>query len=141
MEKEISFTLLSVRTEQYATFEDNLTEGEKINLGTGLEFKLNGNKKQIGVFATFSFEQNQKVFLKLQVSCHFGIQPDSWNTYSRDSSIVFPKGFLAHLAMLAVGTSRGVLHAKSEGTVFNRFCLPLINVTNLINEDAEFPLT
>lgn len=141
MENEIRFKLLTVKTDQYATFEENFTKGEDIKLGTGFEFKMNIVKKQVGTFATFSFEQNKEVFLKLQISCHFEIEPESWNECSTDSKVILPKKFLAHLAMLSVGTARGVLHAKTENTIFNKFCLPLIDVSNLITDDAEFPLT
>lgn len=54
------------------------------------------------------------------------------------NTLVIPKGFLRHLAMLTVGTSRGILHAKTEGTCFNKYVLPTINVTLIIKEDATF---
>jgi hypothetical protein len=40
--------------------------------------------------------------------------------------------------MLTIGTSRGILHAKTEGTEFNKFILPTINVNQLVEKDAEF---
>lgn len=140
MEKKVGFALLGLKTEQFATFEENFSQKKKTNLTTGLEFKINKDVKQISVFATFTFEQTKKAFLKIQISCHFGIAPDSWDKFCSESSIVFPKGFMAHLTMLTVGSARGVLHAKTDGTQFNKFLLPTIDVTTLINEDAEFPL-
>ena len=49
-----------------------------------------------------------------------------------------PKGFLSHLAVLTIGTTRGILHAKTEGNCFNKYVLPAINVTEIIKEDAIF---
>jgi hypothetical protein len=141
MEQKVGFTLLGLNTEQFATFEDNFSEKKKSNLTTGLEFKISKEKKQIGVYVTFTFEQTKKAFLKIQVSCHFGVAPESWDKFCSGSTIVFPKGFISHITMLTVGSARGVLHAKTDGTIFNKFLLPVIDVTAMINEDAVFPLT
>jgi hypothetical protein len=40
--------------------------------------------------------------------------------------------------MLTVGTARGVLHAKTENTKYNRYVLPTINVASMIKNDAVF---
>jgi hypothetical protein len=45
---------------------------------------------------------------------------------------------MAHLAMITTSTCRGVLFAKTEGTEFYKFIIPTLNVTGMINEDAEF---
>ena len=49
-----------------------------------------------------------------------------------------PSGFVCHLAMLAIGTARGVLHAKTENTLFNKYLIPTINVAELIKDDIIF---
>ena len=141
MEQKVGFTLLGLKTEQFATFDENFSQKKKTNLTTGLEFKINKEKKELAVFATFTFEQTKKAFLKIQISCYFGIAPKSWDKFCSGSTIVFPKEFIAHLTMLTIGSARGVLHAKTDGTQFNKFLLPTIDVTELINEDAEFPLS
>lgn len=139
--KKIDFALLALKTEQFATFEENYTENKKSNLNLSLEFKINKESKQIGVFTTFTFEQIKKAFLKIQVSCHFGINPKSWNNHILESKIVFPQDFMTHLTMLTISSARGVLHSKTEGTLFNKFLLPMIDTTTLVKTDAAFPLT
>ena len=52
--------------------------------------------------------------------------------------LVVPKGFLQHMGMLTVGTSRGILHAKTENTNLNQFHIPTVNVAELINKDSVF---
>ena len=47
---------------------------------------------------------------------------------------------MKHLSVITVGTARGVLHAKTENTPFNKFVLPTINVTELVKEDVSFDL-
>lgn len=139
--KEIGFNFLGVKTEQFALLEENFNKKNEVSLGSDLEFKLNCEKKQLGIFATFRFEQAKTAFLKLQISCHFQVVSESWDNYCGDNKIVFPKDFMAHLSMLTVGTARGVLHAKTEGTGFNRFMLPLINVADLVKSDVVFNLS
>ena len=141
MENEsIGFALAAIKTEQFALFEEKYSSKKELNITTSLEFKINEEQKLIGVFATFTFEQSKKTFIKIQVSCHFNIEPNTWTSFLKDNNVVFPKNFICHLTMLTIGTSRGILHAKTEGTEFNKFILPTINVNQLVDKDAEFNL-
>ncbi len=140
MEKSIGFALAAIKTEQFAIFPENFSPKKDANVTTSLEFKINEVDKRIGVFATFIFDNSKKTFIKIQVSCHFSVAPESWNDFKKDNFIVFPKNFLGHLTMLTIGTSRGVLHEKTEGTEFNKFIIPTINVNDLVNKDTEFNL-
>ena len=142
MENEsIGFALAAIKTEQFALFEEKYSSKKELNITTSLEFKINEEQKLIGVFATFTFEQSKKTFIKIQVSCHFNIEPNTWTSFLKDNNVVFPKNFICHLTMLTIGTSRGILHAKTEGTEFNKFILPTINVNKLVDKDAEFNLS
>ena len=136
--KNIGFLLIGLKTEQFAIFEDNYSPKKETKINTGLEFKLSSEVRRVGVFTEFTFSQGKNAFVKLQTSCHFNISPESWDSFCSDSKIVFPKDFMMHLTMLAIGTARGVLHTKTEGTIFNQFLLPTINVEELIAEDVEF---
>ena len=142
MENEsIGFVLAAIKTEQFALFEEKYSAKKELNITTSLEFKINEEQKLIGVFATFTFEQAKKIFIKIQVSCHFTIEPNTWKSFHKEDLIVFPKNFMGHLTMLTIGTSRGILHAKTEGTEFNKFILPTINVNQLVDKDAEFNIS
>ncbi|TXK79447.1 hypothetical protein [Mesonia sp. K4-1] len=142
MNKRIGFVLRGLKTEQFATFEEHYKANSKakINLDTRLEYNFDKGNRLIGTFTTFTFQQNNKVFLKLSVSCHFSIDSESFESFCEADIIIFPKGFMAHLAMITVSSGRGVLHAKTEGTVFNKFLLPTIDVTQLVKEDISFDL-
>nr|MBP6230967.1 hypothetical protein [Paludibacteraceae bacterium] len=118
---QVGFALKGIKTEQFAIFEENYSPKKETSLGTELQFKLDQNNKQIAVFLGFEFLQGKKVFLKIQVSCHFKIEESSWNSLIQENKLIVPKGFLAHLAMITTGTSRGVLFAKTEATPFSTF--------------------
>lgn len=137
---QVGFALKGIKTEQFAIFEENYSPKKETSLGTELQFKLDQNNKQIAVFLGFEFLQGKKVFLKIQVSCHFKIKESSWSSLIQENKLIVPKGFLAHLAMITTGTSRGVLFAKTEATPFSTFIVPTLNVAEMIKEDVLFDI-
>lgn len=140
IDNSVGFVLNGIKTEQFAIVEENYAPKKSTNLGTAIQFKLDQTKKQIAVFLTHEFVQGKNIFLKIQVSCHFKIEENSWNSFTKKNKIVVPKGFLAHLAMITTGTSRGVLFAKTESTPFSKYIIPTQNVAEMINEDAVFEI-
>jgi len=140
MEQNIGFNLIGIKTEQFAIIEKAYSKDQETQFSVGLQFKIDQKYKQVGVYLTFSFEQNKNVFLTIEVSGHFKIKKESWNNFIKEDKISFPQNFMAHLTMLIVGTARGVLHAKTDDSPFNKFLIPTINVTELVKEDVQFIL-
>lgn len=138
--KSIGFSLMKVSTEQFAIIEEDFNDKGKIRLKTSLRYAADDRQKYVAVFTSFIFDSNTKPFLIVEASCHFQIKDSAWIEMfnSETNTLVVPKGFMCHLAMLTIGTSRGILHAKTEGTCFNKYLLPTINVTQIIKEDAIF---
>jgi hypothetical protein len=138
--QSIEFALKKVTTEQFAIIEEGFNEKGKIRLNTSLRFAADDEKKLIAVFTSFIFDSDKKPFLIIEAGCHFSIQNSAWLEMFKPeiNTLIVPKGFLTHLTILTIGTSRGILHAKTEGTCFNKYVLPTINVTLLIKEDASF---
>lgn len=137
---QVGFALQGIKTEQFAIFEENYAPKKETGLGTELQFKLDQKNTQIGVFLGFEFMQGKKVFLKIVVSCHFKIEESSWCSFIQENKLIVPKSFLAHLAMITTGTSRGILFAKTEVTQFSKFIVPTLNVAEMIKEDATFDI-
>lgn len=135
----VEFLIAKVTTEQFATIEKAFAEHEEINLNTNLRFAIDRDQRMVVVFTLFKFEQKEIPFLIVEVSCQFIIAPESWIPFVKDdNTIIIPKGFLTHLGMITIGTARGVLHTKTEGTKFNDFVLPTINVMDVVKEDVAF---
>jgi len=63
---------------------------------------------------------------------------DSINTELK--SIILPVSLITHMAVLTVGTARGILHSKTENTKFNKYLLPTINVTESLKSDIAIAL-
>ena len=138
---QVGFTLQGIRTEQFAIFEENFAPKKETTLSTELQFKIDQQDKQIGIFLGFEFIQGKNTFLKIQVSCHFKVEKNSWTTFiQNDKKMIIPKGFLAHLVTIAIGTTRGVLFAKTETTSFSKFIIPTLNAVEMIKEDASFDM-
>jgi hypothetical protein len=141
-QSSVSFALNGIKTEQFAILKEIYNPKKEIDLSTQLQFKFDQVNKIVAVFIGFEFSQAKKVLIKLLVSCHFQITDESWNDFINipNSKVIFPKTFLAHLAMITLGTARGVLFAKTEGTQYSKFIIPLVNVAEKVSEDAAFDL-
>jgi len=139
---QFRFSFQGIKVEQYAVFEENYNVKKEVEIALNVEFKLNLKDKQIGVFLTIEYNQGKHKILIITVSCHFKIEDESWKSFLHDegSKIVVPKQFTAHLAMLSVSTTRGVLYAKTEGSLCSQVIVPLINVTEIITQDAVFEI-
>lgn len=136
--KAIGFQLVDITTEQFALVKENFTKEQDTSLKTAVDFKLDIENKMIGCEASFVFSQEEKMFLMLEVGCHFNVKKQDWEGFKNEEKIIVPKYFLEHLAFLTIGTARGVMYAKTEKTEFSQFIVPTINVTLLIKEDGIF---
>lgn len=138
-QNQISFGLRKITTQQFAVIENAFDEkNDNIELGTGLRFGFNLDKKNIIVLLSINFSQSKNPFLLLEIGCFFEIVNNQWdNLYDVNSNeIKLPIALARHLVVLTVGTIRGVLHAKTENTVYNKFFLPTINVNELVVENV-----
>lgn len=138
--KSISFRLLNIVTEQFATFEiENLPDTN--NLNSELQFSINPEKRVVSCRMKFQFLHNGQPIIVLTVVCNFDVEESSWNNQIiSNKKITLPKHFLTHLCVLTVGTARGVLHTKTENTFFNKFIIPTLNVSNLVEKDVVFEI-
>jgi len=133
----LGFKINKIETEQFAVIEEAFLENEKVLFNYGFSFGTDQKLKIIGAFASFRFLTNDKPFLILKAGCYFSTSDDLWDSFKiKDSNqLKLNKDFLCHLMMIAVGTSRGILHAKTENTLFNKFVIPTLNIEESIKED------
>ena len=129
----ISFLLKGISTNQFALIKESYQEGQEIKIESNLRFGVDKDNAGIIVIFNVKLDCGDSPFLVLEIACEFDIEKKSFESLkdSDKKSITLPMNFSRHLAVLTVGTSRGVLHAKLEHTDFKQFFLPTINVTNL----------
>lgn len=135
---DISFKLHAIKTEQFAIIEDSYKESETVQLESNYRYGSVVSEQIIAVLVNYKFKTSNAVFLTIEVSCLFKIKPASWELILNveKSELVLPKAIATHLLVLTIGTARGVLHAKTENTLYNRFLLPTLNVSESIKEDV-----
>lgn len=136
------FTMVRLLTAEFALIEKNYQNDAAINVNTSLAFAATAKNQTIAVGAKFTFEIAEQPFIIIKVDGNFSVSKDTWDALldEEKNSITVPKPFMAHLAMLVVGSSRGVLHAKLENTPFNQFLIPTINVQSMILDAVKIPL-
>ena len=140
----IGFALANITTEQFASIEENIPQqGNEIGIDINFRFSADEKSKMIGVFTNFTFHTQGKQFLIVEGGCHFKIKPEDWEKLlSEDKKeLTAPAGLLRHLATITVGTTRGILHAKTENTCFSKYILPTINIVKVVSEPSIFKFT
>jgi len=135
--KSVKFALVKINTDQFAIIESAFKMGSDVNLKIGLQFGANNVDKVISVKTSIQFEQQEVPFLMIEASCFFSIETTDWDTFVQGAEIVVPKSVITHFCVLTVGTVRGILHSKTEGTNYNGFVVPTINVTELVTDDVR----
>jgi hypothetical protein len=135
MEKNVEFSINKITTEQFAVVENSFAPEKEISLFSGFRFGVNKDEKTVDAYSLFRFEQDANPFLLIEVGCRFLIRDESWEQLKSDNKVTITKGFITHLLTITTGTTRGVLHAKTEGSKFNQYLLPTINLAEAIKED------
>lgn len=143
--QQIAFRLERVTTEQFSIDEEVIDEAgsdNTFNLNVRVNYAVNPESKIVAVFTGFKFEINENAFLIIEAGGHFFIKEEAWKDMlsSDNKKITLPKGFVQHMGMITAGTTRGILHAKTEGTEFNKFLIPTIDLTEIIKEDVVLEL-
>jgi len=140
--KVIGFNLVGIDTKEFATFEEVFDSSDKANIDLDLNigFQLSENLDIINCIFTITFSQNNNVFIKLKLSCSFKLEETTINSFKKDQEIIFPKHLMSHFGVITIGTARGVLHSKTDGSIFNDLILPTINLTEMIKDDIIFDL-
>jgi len=139
---KIDFALKRITTEQFAVIESAFTDGKLVYSKVGLRFGINFENKIISVFFSTNLIQDKSPFLITEVGCHFSIKEEAWDRFynQNKTEIIVSRGFIGHLVMLTIGTTRGVLHSKTENTPFNNFLLPTLNVNEIVKKDVVFKI-
>ncbi len=134
---QIQFALKSIKTTQFAILEDDFVKGDPVEFSMNMRQGVHQSSQSLGVLAKATFSQNKKTFLVIESECFFAVKEESWNSFDANESLItVPRNVFVHLGMLTVGTLRGVLHAKTEGTEFNQFIIPAVDVTTIVKNDV-----
>jgi len=137
MSKEAGFQLAKISTNEFAILEDAFKGKAEVKINTNSKFGVDFNERVIACILEFQYLEGESVFIVLKMTSFYRMNDTLWNQiYNSDKKeLVISKDLQMHLAVLSIGTARGIIHAKTEGTKFNQLPLPTINVTELIKKD------
>ncbi|MEZ4851160.1 MAG: hypothetical protein R3B93_21610 [Bacteroidia bacterium] len=142
--QNITYRLNKINTEQFAII-DKVFDGdlEGVSIEAGLGFAIDFEGQGIKITPNFQFKKDGKPFIIIQISCEFTIMDDSWETITEKKQIDrdkinLPRDFMKHLTGICFGVARGVLHTKTEQTIYNQFILPDIDIEEIIEGDITF---
>ena len=69
----------------------------------------------------------------VQLAYYYDIAPEGVEAIKAEGKI--PIDFLRYMGSISVGTIRGVIHAKTEGTVLNPVVMPPVNLEEMVKND------
>ncbi|MDE7387988.1 MAG: hypothetical protein K2M97_01905 [Muribaculaceae bacterium] len=127
------FMMIKIQVKQFALLADTLPQDE-VGLSTELNFQYSEEAKLVACGAKFKYMTSEQPIMVLEIQCDFAIHPDDWESLRSDGGITLPKSLREILAVHTIGTARGVLFCKTEGTPFNQFMIPPINVAKMMEE-------
>lgn len=103
-----------------------------------MDFGVDEKKHSIHCTTKFEFEhQKNQPFLILEIQALFEIDKNDFESKMKqqNASFLIPKEFAIHFAALKLGATRGILHTKTENSLYNQYLLPTINVVKMVPED------
>ena len=140
----LGFAFKNIETQQFATIDKAFVPEDKdVNVEFNLNFGISPENKVIRVHTRFEYQSSKgDPFIILAVFCDFSLTEKAWSQVLDETGkkVILPEGFASHLAVLSVGTVRGILHEKTVNTRYNAFILPPVNLSSIINEDVELEL-
>ncbi len=137
----LGFAFVGLKTVQFATNDKAYRTTGVLDVQTNIGFALDEANRTLVVEVQFDFLKKKDIpFLKIGLQGYFEIDSKGWKQLSNhsDNSIIFPQKLITHFVVLTIGAARGALHAKTEGTIYNTYILPTVNVAEIINHDVTF---
>ena len=137
----VPFRLSKIQTLEFAIIERSFSDVEEVQVTQAFNFSVDPETQQVGIASRYEFSQKSP-FMIIEVRCVFNIEPEGWKSWMniQEEVLVIPRNVATHMAVLTVGTTRGVLHAKTEGSHFNIFVLPTWNLSKVIQGNLEIRL-
>ncbi len=136
--KIFRFYMSRIQIEQFAILSEippqtgDCMINSEIRVGVSM-----GNQSVRMIYGLTIVDDEGNKHIYLQLACEFKIQEEDWNEMLASTDNKIPKNMLEFFASQTVGTARGVIHCKTEGTAYNHLILPPINITSIGLQDFD----
>lgn len=126
---DIQFKIHRIGIDQFATLKEPVRDDA--NFDITVTPGCNTNFKAVAVSVEVRFIEDDNPLLLLETSSFFELHKDSWSelTDKGTGNVIIPESFLIALVQISISQTRGVLSAKTEGTPFAKFLLPIVDVS------------
>lgn len=135
---QLGFAFTGLQTLSFATIDSAYKADVNTHLISRIGFGVDIDKHTISCTTKFSFEiKKDRPFLIIEVQGHFTIEETDFKekVSQKNNSFLITRDLATHFAVLTIGATRGVLHSKTEQTIYNQFLLPTLDVKNIIQEN------
>jgi|GEM_PF-4446061 len=123
----IKFRLHSIESD-FIIIGYEYRHSKKIDIQTQLEFKADISRNLIGFQLIFEFKQNKKLLMILKVLYLLELSKSTCELFKSDNdTLKMPTEFLEDEINSAIDVSQGVLHVKTQGTIYATVRLPIID--------------
>lgn len=129
----IPYRISGIKTTQFALFPEKFINGREITVQTSFTFGYSEGLDSIRCISNFEYIQDEDILMISEIQCTFDISPKGSAELKELRKV--PVDFLRYMATIATGTARGIIHAKSEGTILSAIILPPINLIEAIKND------
>ena len=138
---KISFQIRKFNTNQFAVLEPKRKfKPEELGLIMNVKFGLYNDTRVLACIYSVTYTVNNTKLMTLELQGDFEISKEDFRTQVKDNQLNLPKRFAQHLAVITIGTARGVIHAKTENTGYNKYYLPTVNIQELVKSDLSFTI-
>jgi hypothetical protein len=135
MEQSVLYKYSRMSLEQFAMFEENLTNDIKeVEYQTESQFSYSKDESEICCKIIVNIYNQDKPLAKSELRSYYKIKPESIDVLKNGNDIAFNPALLVQFASLCYGSMRGVLFAKTMNTPLNHFVLPPVYFNRIIDK-------
>lgn len=138
MKKNIQYSYVKIKENQFAVFEENFVESNSCEMEQELKYHFDSKSNIVECCNTIQYLQNSNIVLKLSVSSYFKIEEKSFLSLKAGGKYFFPQSFMIQLASLNYGTMRGIIYEKCVDNSLKSLVLPPFYFDEIIKDDVVF---
>lgn len=136
------FSIYDLAVRQFATFSDRSHNGEVDSAHLKVDFETVPANRCVTVIMRFEYEVVNQTLIMLEFSVMFQIHAEDWrHLVVGEQKVVIPLELARHLAVITIGSGRGILYEKLRSErQFAKVIWPIVDLTKVIAQDIEFEM-
>jgi hypothetical protein len=134
---KIQETVFYINTEELNIIESFNPDILNIEFGFKVDFQIEVDTLVIHLMVKFQYDSQNIKLLELITANTFQIKDLKEYVKVSDNAFQDNIGFMPTLIGLSIGTIRGILHTRTQGTKLAEHPLPIVNPTELCNQAKE----